>query len=190
MPIILSLFLLWTGQAKPVADAATFRVDRVYVFAKYDSSFALALANELIPPDRDVTQAEVDCLLSDLKASGLFDRIEAKWTNSGGNVRTLTLHCRPTPGREHFVVSKISLVGLREVDPKAFSKSLADKGLKPGVRLLQFTYDTLNELVDDSIRRAVSPELVSEYGGSAWISFKVNGLRHVEIKVFSSKPKC
>jgi hypothetical protein len=188
--ILFFLILLPSGPVRAAQVSGTFRVERVYVFTEYDSSFVLAVANQVLPPDRAVTQADVECLLANLRASGLFDRVEPKWSHVGESVRTLTLRCHAKRGRRQFVISKVSLIDLPEVDKSVFSTNLADKGLKPGTRLLQLTYDQLNDLVDNSIRDAIPPTLVTKYGGSAWISFAPSGVGRIEIKVFPSKPKC
>jgi hypothetical protein len=168
----------------------TFRIERVYVFAQYDSAFVLAVAHAVLRPDRDLSESQVDCLLATLRASGLFERVQTEWSYPESGIRRLTLHCYTRPGRKRFIVSRISLVDLPEVDSKLFLKHLADKGLKPGVTLLQFPYDEMNEIVDESIRSAVPKERISKYQGSAWISFKQTSKGRIEIRAFASEPNC
>ena len=185
--LLLALFLPTPAQTE--ANSGKFYVERVYVFSKYDPSFVLQLANTILPPNKEVSQADVECLITVLKDSGLFDQIKTKWSYSGKDIRTLELHCDPQPGREQFVVSRVSLVNLPQIDAWKFSNSITVKGVKAGVPLLNFTYDGINKAVDDSIGESVSPELLKDLG-SAWISFKPDGEGKIEILVLENKPEC
>lgn len=172
------------------AQSPTFVVERVEVHAQFDSSYVLALANAILPPNKAVSQSDVDCLLNELRGSGLFEKIETKWTRKDAGVVRLSLYCTSKTRRNLFTISKFSLISLTDVDQTQFLKRMAEKGVFIGTQLTQFTYDELNDLIDDSIHKSVGPDLASKYTGSAWVQFRNEGSGSVEVQIFPERPKC
>ena len=127
------------------AQTPTFVVERVEVHAQFDSSYVLALANAILPPNKAVSQSDVDCLLNELRGSGLFEKIETKWTRKDAGVVRLSLYCTSKTRRNLFTISKFSLISLTDVDEKQFLERMAEKGVFPGAQLTQLTYDDLND---------------------------------------------
>lgn len=172
------------------AQTPTFVVERVEVHAQFDSSYVLALANAILPPNKAVSQSDVDCLLNELRGSGLFEKIETKWTRKDAGVVRLSLYCTSKTRRNLFTISKFSLTSLTDVDETQFLKRMAEKGVFIGTQLTQFTYDELNDIIDDSIQKSVGPDLASKYTGSAWVQFRNEGSGGVEVQIFPEQPKC
>src|SRR5215204_1979202 len=98
------------------AQTPTFVVERVEVHAQFDSSYVLALANAILAPNKAVSQSDVDCLLNELRGSGLFEKIETKWTRKDVGILRLSLYCTSKSGRNLFTISKFSLISLTDVD--------------------------------------------------------------------------
>lgn len=189
--LVLLFFLTFVmGQEKRDIDSSKFFIESVTVFSKYDSAFVLKLSDSVLPPNKEVTEKDVHCLLGALDHSGLFGLITMEWTDAGKGIRRLALHCEPKPGREAFVISTVSLVRLPEVDKVEFMRRMSEKGIKAGTPLIQFTYEQLNAMVDESIRQTVSPERAKEYGGSAWIVFRPDRQGEIEVRVTESSPPC
>src|SRR5215203_4247454 len=177
MLVALCLAIIFGNAASQTSD---FVVERVEVHAQIDSSYVLAIANAILPPNKAVSQSDVDCLLNELRGSGLFEKIETKWIrNDGGGVR-LSLYCTSKSRRNLFTISKFSLISLTDVDENRFLKRMAEKGVFIGTQLTQFTYDELNDLIDDSIKKSVGPVLATKYTGSAWVQFRNEGSGGVE----------
>ncbi len=186
------LMTLWLAIifGNAAAQIPTFVVERVEVHAQFDSSYVLALANAILPPNRAVSQSDVDCLLNELRGSGLFEKIETKWIRKDGGIVRLSLHCTSKSRRNLFTISKFSLISLKDVDESQFLKRMAEKGVFIGTQLTQFTYDELNDSIDDSIQKSVGPDLASKYTGSAWVQFRNEGRAGVEVQIFPERPIC
>ena len=186
------LFSLWLAMlfGSVAAQTPTFVIERVEVHSQFDSSYVLALANATVPPNRAVSQSDVDCLLNELRGSGLFDKIETKWIRKDDGVVRLSLYCTSKSRRSLFTISKFSLISLTDVDENQFLKRMAEKDVFIGTQLTQFTYDELNDLIDDSIQKSVGPDLANKYTGSAWVQFRNEGSGGVEVQIFPERPKC
>jgi hypothetical protein len=167
----------------------SFVVERVEAHAQFDSAYILALANTRLPPNKRVKQSEVECLLTELKDSGLFQKIKAKWDHVG-DIRRLYLYTISRPDRERMPISKFSLVGLSDVNQNEFLKRMVEKGAFTGMPSLQFSYDHLNDIIDESIQQSVPADLRSKYVGSAWIEFKVDELGGVVVTIFHEQTDC
>ncbi len=187
MLVALCLAIIFGNAA---AQAPTFVVERVEVHAQYDSSYVLALANAILPPNKTVSQSDVDCLLNELKRSGLFEKIETKWTKKDAGIVRLSLYCTSRPRRNLFTISKFSLISLSDVDENKFLKRMAEKSVFVGTQLTQLTYDELNDLIDEAIQKSVGPDLASKYAGSAWVQFRNEHSGEVEVQIFPERPKC
>lgn len=190
MLMLLTLCLIAPFGYQSSEKPATFVVERVEVHAQFDSGYILALANTLVPPDRAVTQSDVQCLLDELKASGLFRKVEAKWANESLSVRRLLLYCTSKSNRNRITISKFSLCALPGVNGEEFYKRMGDKGAVSGIALGQFTYDELNDVIDDSIHQSVRADFAGKYNGSAWIQFRLVTPDSVEVRIFPEIPDC
>jgi len=178
-----------TSFSYQTSSNASFIVQRVEVYAKFDSSYILALANARLPPNKRVTEADVQCLLNEIRDSGLFENVKAKWNNEAG-VRRLSLYCTSKRGRPQMSISKFSLHGLPAVNQNEFLKRMREKGVFTGMRLLQFTYDELNDKIDESINQSVPADMADKYRGSAWIEFWTDALGGVEVRIFHEQADC
>jgi hypothetical protein len=190
MLILVALWLIAPFGIQCSEKPATFVVERVEAHAQFDSAYILALANTLVPPDRPVTQSDVECLVSELKDSGLFDKVEAKWNNPDLGVRRLLLYCTSKPNRSRITISKFTLSALPGVNEEEFLKRMGDKGAVSGIALSQFSYDELNDIIDDSIHKSVSADFAGKYNGSAWVQFRVDESGSVEVLILPESPNC
>lgn len=168
---------------------ASFTVQHVEVYAKFDSAYILALANDRLPHNKRVTEADVQCLLNELRNSGLFKDVKAKWNNEAG-VRRLSLYTTSKRGRPQMSISKFSLHGLPAVNQDEFLKRMGEKGVFTGMRLLQFTYDELNDIIDESINQSVPADMADKHRGSAWIEFRTDALGGVEVRILHEQTDC
>ena len=190
MLMILTLCLIAPFGYQSSEKPATFVVERVEAHAQFDSAYILALANTLVPPDRAVTQSDVQCLLDELRASGLFEKVEAKWEHETLRVRRLSLYCTSKSNRNRITISKFSLCALPGVNEEEFLKRMGEKGAVSGIALGQFTYDELNDIIDDSIHQSVRADFAGKYNGSAWVLFRPDESGSVEVLILPESPSC
>ena len=167
-----------------------FHVEHITVFATYDAAYALDLANGLLPPDKEVTEADVSCVVNELRSSGLFADIKVEWTEQGKDTRKLALHCESQVGREAFLLSGIVPVGMPEIPRQQFIKQMEAKQIKPGSSLLYSSYNDLNAKLDDWFKESASADAVKKYGETAWITYRPTGPGTIEVRVMPGRPKC
>lgn len=190
MLLLLALWLVPAFGVQSSEKPATFVIERVEAHAQFDSAYILALANTLVPPDRPVTQSDVQCLLAELTASGLFEKVEAKWNNQDLAVRRLLLYCTANRNRNRITISKFTLSALPGVNEAEFLKRMAQKGAVTGIALNQFSYDELNDLIDDSIHQSLEADFPGKYDGSAWVQFRLDEIGTVEVLILPQSPTC
>ena len=167
-----------------------FYVEHITVFATYDAAYVLDLANGVLPADKEVTDADVDCVVNELRSSGLFAAIRIEWTEQGKGTRKLAIHCEAQAGREAFQLSGIVPVGMPEVPTEQFVKQMEAKQIKAGSSLLYASYNDLNEKLDEWFKESASGEVKKKYSQTAWITYRPTRLGVVEIRVMPARPKC
>jgi hypothetical protein len=172
------------------SDSKTFYVEIVDVSAKYNATYILRYSHAIVPPDKLVTERDVSCLVSELKASGLFTDVQAKLMQKSRNTSKLLLTTTNQYQIKRFVISEITLDELPEVDNAKFQTKLNEKGIKPGTPLLKFYYETLEEKINEALREALPPNLVKDNMGSAWITIRPAGKRKVRLIVSPSYTRC
>jgi len=175
-------------QSRP-ADT-TFHVERVYVHATYNSGLVLKLANTIVPPDKLVDQSDIACLVNDLKTTGLFADVRARVVPSREDSRKLILSCSPRRDIARTVIAEITFGGLPLVDENKFRQSLRRRGVSADTPITKYSYQELNEKVDESIREAVPTNLIMQYQGSSWITFQSIGPSRARLIVFPQYSGC
>ena len=189
--LVLVLFLiLLPAQQTSQMEPERFHVEHITVFATYDAAYVLDLANGLLPPDKEVTDADVSCVVAELRNSGLFADIKIEWTDKGMGTRKLALHCESQAGREAFQLSGIVPLGMPEVSRKRFVQQMEAKQIKAGSSLLYASYNDLNEKLDEWFKESASPDVRKKYGETAWITYRPTGPATFEVRVMAGRPKC
>ena len=84
----------------------------------------------ILPPDDLVTDSDIACFLRELKGSGFIKDLRTEMLQRTTDTRTLVL--TPIYDREinRFVIDKITLDGLPEVDEAKFRAGLACSALE------------------------------------------------------------
>ena len=143
---MLKVFLSLVVLISPMRTDPSFYVGRAEVYSDYGSIYILRLANQLVPPDKLVGRSEINCLLSEVKKTGLFTSVRALTIRKEGkDTRTLIVMARVIPKYRNIVISEIELVGFANVDKSRFNQALLrnDAGVgKPLGRL------SLNEVME------------------------------------------
>lgn len=190
LAVVLFLFLLPQQEITRV-EPESFHIERIYVFATYDAAYVLDLANGLLPPDKEVTEADVTCVVNELRSAGLFANIKIEWTESDNKrIRTLTLHCESKAGREAFLMSGIVPMGMPEVSTEQFVKQMAAKEVKAGSSLLHVPLRDLDDKVDEWFRESAPAAAEKKYRETIWITYRPTGPGTFEIRVLPRRPEC
>lgn len=189
--ILLALFLIMLPpQERARVDRDKFYVEKIVAFATYDAAYVLDLANGLLPPNKQVTEADVKCVINELRNSGLFEDVRIEWTEQRQGIKTLNIHTTSVVGREGFVLSGIKPFGMPELSFDQFVEQMKPKLVKTGSSLLFPPYPELNDKLDAWFRESASSDVAKKYGQTAWITFRPTGPASVEVLVLPSRPDC
>ena len=142
-----AFFVLLTMQGTPAP-----RVNRIFVTTPYNASIIYEYANSAIHEDEPINQGTVECIASQLRATGLFSDIQITLKPVSGNKVDVDIAPVWSNSRDEFVVSEITTEGFNGLDEKELLKELGQRGLKPGVPLLKYPLPKIREMVIESIR--------------------------------------
>ncbi len=129
-----------------------------------------------------MSDSDVECLIDEIKASGLFTRVTYKWDKNTGAIRRLSLYSQSRLDRKSVKISKFTLEGFPDVNYDEFLRKIGERGLTTGMLLSEVTYDSLSDTITDTITKLVPEALAQKYEGSAWIRFRADS-DSVEVKV-------
>jgi len=155
---MLKLFLSLVVLISPLRVDSAFYVDRAEVYSDYGSIYILRLANQLVPPDKLVGRREVNCLISEVKKTGLFTSVRARTIRKKReDTRTLIVTARVTPKYRSIVISEIELVGFTNVDKSRFNQALLRNDTGVGKPLGRHTLNEVMEKITKALRE-ISPD--------------------------------
>lgn len=167
-----------------------FYVQTVEVRNESDSRYILERAEAFAPPDKLVTMADISCLLTDLKSSGIFQLVNTQVVTIGDNARKLIITSKYRRGVRRFVLGNLTLVGLPEVDQSRLRSALKEKGISPGVPFLKYEYRELEARVRDALRQVYSDNGSREEIGALSIRLRISPVRKVQLVVSPNLPEC
>lgn len=126
------------------SDSSSFYV-QVEAFSKYNAHHIFTDANEFFPPDEPINETavprKIHCLVSELKASGIYEDVKAKMNpSSREGVRWLYVNVIYRRNIKNLVISEILQEGLPEVDKEEFRSILKEKGIQARIRFLKYNY--------------------------------------------------
>lgn len=174
------------------SDTLAFYIEKIFTDTKYDSRYILGHALLFLPPDKRSNESDVQCLVSELKASGIFEDVQAKLIQTGKD-DARDLEIKPIYHRdiERFVISEIALSGFPEIDRLKFQSLLKKKGIKPGIPFLRFPFNELEDKVGEAGRESYTQiPVTAKNGVPYWITIKSNGLRKVKLIVSPPPSRC
>lgn len=184
------VFLLLYSQV----DEPAFYIEKVCANTTLDSRYIFNHSNQIIPQDKPVGEGainkHIECLVSELKASGIFRNVTAElYRTKNANYREVLVNTDYHPEIESFVISEIVLTGFPEIDKQRFQSTLNKAGVKSGDRLLKHFYYDLENKVRNALVKAYPKELYSD-DKSFWLSFRPDGERKVKLIVAPSYSGC
>lgn len=187
---LLCLLLLFSLQS----NSSEFYVEKIGANSKYDSRYIFNHVFQIIPQDKPVRESEIknqiQCLVSDLKASGMFEdvKVELRRTEKA-NARTLLVDAIYRREIESFVISDIVLSGFSEADKAKFQSALNDRGIKPGAPLLQYYYGELERKIGEALVESY-PKNLYRNDKTYWIAIRSDGEQKVKLKVTPAYEGC
>ena len=144
--MLMLLFCLLVSLAPAPSGAPEFYVDQTVAYADYGSIYILRLASEIVPPDELRSEADVACLIEEIKKSGLFVDVQMELAQGGrSDARILSITATPDPHLQVATLSEVELVGFPKADLASFRRALAKHDVKLGG---PFTKYSLGELMD------------------------------------------
>ena len=170
---MLKLFLFLAVLILPAqSDSSAFSIDRVEVYAEYGSVYILRLANQLVPPDKQSSKSDIDCLKKELRLSGLFaDDVRARLVQEGTS-RKLIITATPNPQLAGTVVSEITLDGFPELSKTKFQSALDKNGISAGEPLTKYSLNELMERITKALQELYQSELHESDVDIPWISIR------------------
>jgi hypothetical protein len=146
--LLASMLLLAAAQASDNP-----KVSRIFVVTPYNASIIFEYANAAFPEDEPLRDGAIDCLVAELKATGLFTDISVilKPTEDG---REVNIDIKPVwnPRREKFVIEEIVFEGFTGIDGQDLPGRLRQKGLIEGTPLMSYPISKIKVLVDDTVQ--------------------------------------
>lgn len=172
------------------STSSTFYVRDVDVLTEYDSRYVLERVGLIIPPEKSVEQKDIDCLVNELKASGIFEDVKVELTPAAGGERKLTLTC-VYPGRIRAItISKVEIEGIPEADKAKFGAGLSKRGVVPGTPLMKYYFRSLEERINAALRASLPDKMAADFSGSAWLTIRPDGKEKVKLIVSPGYAGC
>jgi hypothetical protein len=180
------LFLAFTALTLGAqSELQAFYIERTEVYSDYGSIYILRLANQLVPPDRESKQRDIDCLIREAKEAGIFSDVSAQLVQGKKrNMLTLVVNATPDPQLRTTLISEIALVGFSEVDNARFQEALDRNGVSAGSLLLKYSLNDLMERITKGLRE-ISQDTDMEI---PWISIRPAGRGKVRLIVSPAYP--
>jgi hypothetical protein len=128
-------------------------VNRVFVATEQNAGIVFEYAKATLPEDQPATPKAIDCLKSQLMATGLFSEIRVTLKPIYGEEKVdVDIHPIWNESRNKFLIDEITIEGFTSVDKGELIKKLRQKGLRAGALLLSYPPATIREIVLDSVR--------------------------------------
>lgn len=176
------------------SDSSVFYIEKIEANSKYDSRYIFNRAFQIIPQDKPVRESEIktsiQCLVSDLKASGIFEDVKVELRETGkANARTFLVDVVYHSELERFVISDVVLNGFPEVDKSKFLATLSRKGIKSGVPLLRYYYWGLERKIGEALVKAY-PKSQDKGDKTYWLTIAPDGMKKVKLVISPSYLGC
>lgn len=184
--ILCLLIALTTQSASP-----TFYVGTVEVLTTYDSRYVLRRTNQIFTSDIPIQQSDIDCLVAELKATGIFADVQTELTSSKHrNFRKLLISTKNADRIDEFTIGEVVLSGLPEVDGARFQAALSKRGVKRNTFLMKYSFSELEERVSEALREVYPSSVDKKPLGLAWVTITTDGVKRVKLIVSPAYSVC
>lgn len=143
----------------PFQASQDSKVGWIFVNSSYNNRIIFEYAHAAIPEDMLLPEGAVDCLLSELKGTGLFTdvRAELKLAEDGQKVN-ITITPTWHPRIERFLIDEIVFAGFEGINEDLLRWNLHQKDLSPGVPLMRHSLKEILRMVKDATREIYKAE--------------------------------
>jgi hypothetical protein len=173
------------------SDSSAFYIERTEVYSDYGSIYILKLANQIVPPDELSRQSDIDCLIKEVKESGLFSDAHTELVREGkANRRRLIVTATPHPQLPSMVISEIALVGFPAVDRVRVQQAFDKNDVNAGEPLTRYSLNELMERITDAVREVYLNGLDNNDMENPWITLKPAGDGKVKLTVSPAYSGC
>lgn len=171
-------------------DSSSFYVESMEAQTAYDSRYIFERASRIVPREKLVRMSDIDCLVNDLKVSGLFEDVKAELVPTGPNTRKLILTCTYRAVFDRLVIKGLEIEDVPFIDRGTFRKELDKSGVKVGTRLSKLYYRTLEERINKAFRAALPQNLANNFSGWTCITLRTAGREEIRIIVSPDYSGC
>ena len=126
-------------------------INRVLVTTPYNASIVYEYANASIREDQPVNDGSLECVRSQLRATGLFSDIRIRLKPVGSNKVDVDITPVWSEEKDSFVITEIAMEGINDVRAQPLLRALERKGVKPGARLLKFPLSAIRQRLLESV---------------------------------------
>lgn len=182
--ILINLLILFSFQFLE----KEFYVKEVFVASKYNSRYILTYANQLIPSEKKVKLETVQCLVENLKESGIFQDIKTELMPLGNDEYKLIITPTYKPNVENFVINEIKLDKSFGINEEVFLEKLKEKNITLGTPFQPYTeievgiVDVIEELYNQQESEEALPKV--------WIKLNLIDNTNLSLSIMSEFPSC
>lgn len=112
--------------------AQNIDISRLYVESNKNTAYVLDYAVSLIPTYKKVSQNTINCAVTELKKSGMFNDIKTSLVPNGKGEYYLVLKPVYKGNLSRYVITQISIEGFESIDKKIVLKQLEKHKVKNG----------------------------------------------------------
>jgi len=174
------------------SGSSTFCIKNVEVLTKYDPRYVLNRTNQIFSSDTPSKKSDLDCLIAELKATGIFADVRAELTPSKTrNFWNLLISTENVEHIQEVAISEVDLSGFHEVNNAEFQAALAKRGITNNSYLLKYSFNELEERVSEALREVYPKTLAEkEKMGLAWVTIRADGAKRVKLIVSPAYLEC
>lgn len=164
-------------------DSSSFHVESIEAQSVYDSRYIFERASRIVPREKLVGMSDIECLVRDLKASGLFEDVKAELVRTGLDTRKLVLTCIYRKSIERLVINGVEIEGVPYIDSVRFRRELNKSGVRSGTAISKYYYRSLEERINRAFRTALPKNLASNFSGWTCITLRSAGAEEIRVIV-------
>lgn len=145
-------FIMWQASHGP-------KVNRIFVSSHENASIIFEYANAALPEDEPLSEGAVDCLVSELKATGFFDEVHVE-LSAAADGRKVDVNIVPEwkASSRRFLIEAIKFDGFVGIDEEHLRAELRRMGIAPGEPLLHHPVSQVVAAVRNIVREMSSAD--------------------------------
>jgi hypothetical protein len=162
-------------------------IERVYVVSNYDPKYVLSLAYEIVPEGSNYSIAAIECLRSELAATGMFDGMKVRRIAHGPGKIHLYLYPKYKSNPNRYRLARVFLDDSLEAIRVDLQRRLDSRGLRAGRPFMP--YSGIERDVA-GIRSDLENESENTPMPEFWIRAVLRKNNKVELRITKMTPFC